>query len=416
MLFFYYYNIFAMRRFFVGIGILLSIVFIFYSYAQKSSQSSSKDKMIVGGDEGVFKKGYTRFSGNAYVEKGSVKMFADVIEYFETNNLAIGRGNVILRDSRSGLNVAGGYSEYYGDSNIIYFYQSPYLVLTNNNIFLKGNVIILRQNDETVISEGNSYLTNNNVELYANKIEILSKSNIIKLFRDSKIISTNFRVFSDNGFIITSSNAKTKETEIVRYIGIGNVKIVGSNFVLTSDRVVINFNNNEVSNYIAVGNVRISNQSSFITAGYFRSDFLNQRDVRHIGMTNVVISNFSTGEVLSADYLVSDRINEVDVFMGNAIYSLRDGTKFSAQVIERFVKDGIVFARKDVILETENVKVVSEFGKYDEKLRILQMLGNPRVVSGDRLGVSVDVITIDVNKRNAKLDSGNYGYVNQQGM
>lgn len=407
-----------MKKVIAGVFIIISVafVFIFYSYGQKASQGTGKDKMIVGGDEGIFKKGYTRFSGNAYVEKGSVRMFAEVIEYFETNNLAIGRGNVVLKDLKSGLNVSGGYSEYYGDSNIIYFYQSPYLILSNNNIFLKGDVIILKQNDEIVVSEGNSYLTNNDVEMYANKIEIMSKSNIIKLIKNSKIISTNFWVFSDNGFIITSNNAKTKETEILKYVGIGNVRVVGSNFILDAERIVINFDNNEVSNYIAVGDVKISNQDSFITAGYFRSEFHKGRDVKHIGMTNVSISNFSTGEMLFADYLVSDRVSQTDVFIGNAVYILRDGTKFSAQVIERFVKDGLVIAKKDVILETDNVRVISEFGRYDEKLKMLYMLGNPRVVSSDKLGVSVDVITIDVNKKSAKLDSGNYGYVNQQGM
>lgn len=405
-----------MKRLLFVVGILLSVGFIFYSYAQRDSQNSTRDKMVVGGDEGIFKRGYTRFSGNAYVEKGSVRMFADVIEYFETNNVAIGKGNVILRDLKSGLSVRGGYSEYYGNSNIIFFYQSPYLVLSNSDIFLRGDVILLKQEEETVVSEGNSYLTNNRVEMFAGKIEVSSRSNLIRLLRNAKITSTNFRIFSDNGFIITSNDLKSKETEIVRYVGIGNVRVEGTNFVLSADRIVINFNDNEVRDYIAVGNVRISNENSFIVAGYFRSEFFKGRDVKHVGMSNVVISNFSTGEVLLAEYLVSDRVNETDVFIGNASYRLRDGTVFNAQVIERFLRDGIVFAKKDVILETENIKIVSEFAKYDEKLRMLQMLGNPRVVSGEKLGVSVEVITIDVSKRSAKLDSGNYGYVNQQGM
>lgn len=404
------------RLFFVFLVILIGFFYkYFISYAQKSaSQSSQKDRMIVSGDEGFFKKGYTRFKGNAYVEKGSVRMFADVIEYFETNNLAIGKGNVFLKDSRSGLNVRGGYSEYYGNSNIIFFLENPYLVISNTNdiTFLKGEVIILNQDDESVISETNGYMTNRSMEVFSDTIKIFSKSNIIRLIGNSKIISSNLNILSDRAVIFTYSNQITKQVEVKRYVGIGNILIVGSNFTLNSDRIVINFTNNDIYDYIAVGNVRISNESTFITSGYFRSVFSNKKDVLHIGMTNVVVSNLRNGEVMYSDNLLSDKEKNYEIFSGNVVYSLSDSrTKIRSQVAERFIDTKVVLLRKDVVLETENISIVSEMAKYDEVTKMLYMIGNPRVVSEDKLGVYANVITIDVERKSSKIQNGEYGYV-----
>lgn len=402
----------------LSLVVFVYLLFFIFAYAQKTTQqqvSSSrdtKDKMVVGGDEGFFRKHYTRFKGNAYVEKGNTRMLAEVIEYFETNNFAIGRGNVILKDSKSGLSVFGQYSEYYGNSNIIIFYSSPYLVITNDGIFLKGEVLILNQNDESVISKRNAYMSNANIQIFSDNIIILSKSNMIRLVRNSKIVSSNITIHSDRGVIITSSNKKTKESEISQYIGIGKVLIIGSNFSLSSDNIVINFTNNQVRDYTATGNVVISNTNNIVMAEYFRSEFEGDRDVFHIGMTNVVITNLENGDTIYSDYLFADKNNDYELLSGNATYVMDSGrTKVRAQTIERFLDIGITMLNKDVVIDSENISIKSEIGKYDEKMRTIQLIGNPRVVNEDKMGVSANVITININKRQVRIDNGNYGYV-----
>ncbi|MCS7299609.1 MAG: hypothetical protein RMJ37_06615 [Spirochaetia bacterium] len=402
----------------ISVIIFIYLLFFIFAYAQKTTQQQdkssrdTKDKMVVGGDEGFFRKYYTRFKGNAYVEKGSTRMLAEVIEYFETNNFAIGRGDVVLKDSKSGINVFGQYSEYYGNSNIIIFYNNPYLVITNDGIFLKGEVLILNQNDESVVSRTNAYMSNANIQMFSDNIIVLSKSNIIRLVRNSKVISSNITIHSDRGVIITSSNKKAKENEISQYIGIGRVLIIGSNFSLSSDNIVINFTNNEVKDYTATGNVVISNTNNIVMAEYFRSEFEGGRDVFHIGMTNVVITNLENGDTVYSDYLFADKNNNYELLSGNATYVIDNGrTRIKAQTIERFLDISITMLNKDVVIDSENISMMSEIGKYDEKMRTIQLIGNPRVVNEDRMGVSANVITININKRQVKIDNGNYGYV-----
>ncbi|MFN4245402.1 MAG: hypothetical protein ACK4F9_04550 [Brevinematia bacterium] len=398
--------------------ILVFIVFlciIFYSYAQKSSYDSKKDKMVVSGDEGFFKKGYTRFKGNAYVEKGTVKMFADVIEYFETNNLALGKGNVRLFDSSSGLNVVSGYSEYYGNSNIVLFFNSPLLTVSNKKMLLKGEVIVLDQDSESVLSITNSYLSNDGIEMLSHSIKIFSSSNLIVLSGSSKIFSTNFVIYSDRAFIHSGTNKNTKEVEIKRYVGIGGVVIVGSNFSLSSKKIVINFSNGQLFDYVAFGDVKISNNNAIVFADYFKSQFLGGDDVLHVGMTNVVVSNLSSGDVLYSDYLISDKLNKYELIAGDdVIYYINNGSvKVKSKVVERFLDRGIAILKKDVVVQSGNISIVGDIGKYDEGTKILYMLGNPKVVSEDKLGVSANVITIDVEKNKAQIENGLYGYVMQ---
>ncbi|MCX8028934.1 MAG: hypothetical protein N2712_02955 [Brevinematales bacterium] len=398
----------------VAISILLLVMLMVTVYAQKSNlpqQTQDKEKMVVGGDEGFFKRNYTRFKGNAYVEKGSTKMLADIIEYFETNNLAIGRGNVVLKDTKSGLTVFGGYSEYFGNNNIITFYENPQLVISNN-ILLKGEAITLNQNEESITSKTNAYLSNNNNQIFAETIIVLSKLNIIKLIEKSTILSSNIVIQSDRGIIIITSNKVTKEMEISQYIGTGRVKIIGTNFTLESDKIVINFTNNEVKNYIATGNVKISNTNNIISSQYFMSEFSGGRDILHIGMTNVVIVNLENNDTLYSDYLFSDKKNNYELLTGNVIYVLNNGsTKIKAQSIERFLNLSMTLLKKDVILETENISIASEIAKYDEKLKIMYMVGNPRVVNEDKLGVSANIITINIQDKSSTIENGNYGYI-----
>ncbi len=416
--------------------VLLILTIVLYPYAQslshdkssndkssydksshdKSSSDVKKGKMLVSGDEGFFKKGYTRFRGNAYVEKGSVKMFADVIEYFETNNLALGKGNVKLFDYESGLNVTSKYSEYYGNSNVILFFDSPVLTISNKNFLLRGDVIVLDNESESILSFTNSYLSNGNVEVFSDSIKIFSTSNLIRLTGNSKVFSTNFTIYSDEAFIISATNKSTKELEIKRYVGIGKVVVTGSNFSLSSERIVINFSNGQLIDYIAFGGVNLSNDSTIVLSEYFRSQFYEGKDVLHIGMTNVVVSNLSSGDVLYSDYLISDKVNKYDLITGEKVYYIikDSGAKVRAKVIERFIERKVVILKKDVVVETDNISVVGDIGKYDESTKILSMLGNPKVVSGDNVGVSASVITIDVESRSAKIENGSYGYVMQE--
>ncbi|MEN2998066.1 MAG: hypothetical protein ABDH28_03400 [Brevinematia bacterium] len=397
------------------LGILMLYIVnlaLFPSYAQKSSSVSQKDKMIVSGDEGFFKRGYTRFTGNAYVEKGNIRMSAEVIEYFETNNLAIGRSNVVLRDLKSGLIVKGGYSEYYGDSNFVIFFKNPHLTLPRENIFLRGDVLILDQDEESVISKTNSYLSNNSVEIFSDVIKIFSRSNVIKLSGSSRVVSSNFNIRSDSAIIFTVSNRISGGIEIKRYIGLGNVYITGTNFTLSSERIAINFTNNQVQDYIATCGVKISNEGSIITSEYFRSEFEAGRDTLHIAMTNVCISNFSNNEVIFSDYLLSDRKNNYELMVGDVMYVANRGqVKIMAKIVERFLSEGVALLRKDVVLETESINIISEMAKYDERSKLMYMVGSPRIINEDRLGVSANIVTVDVEKKRAKIEDGDYGYV-----
>lgn len=391
---------------------VITIALVFSSHAQRTSSAQKKDKMVVSGDEGFFKKGYARFTGNAYAEKGSIRMSADVIEYFETNNLAIGRGGVVLKDSKTGLTVVGGYSRYYGESNVVVFSGKPWLAAPENNFFLRGELLTIYQDEEYVVSETNSYLSNSRMEVYSDVIEILSKSNLTRLVGNARVVLSNVTITSDRALIITESNRSSREMEVKRFIGIGNVTIYSSNSLLKCSSVVINFTNNEVYDYIAVGGVRISNENTLIFSEYFRSEFYRNEDIIHIGMTNVVMSNLGNDEVVYSDYLFSDRRNGYELLTGNVVYVVNRGeVRIMAQVVERFLREGFSLLRKSVVLETEGVRIVSEIARYDERMKILYMVGNPRVVSEDRLGVSANTIVIDVEKKSARIENGSYGYV-----
>lgn len=367
---------------------------------------------MVGGDVGFFKKNYTRFSGNAFVEKDSARMIADEIEYFELTNLAVGRGNVVLTESKNGLVVRSGYSEYYGDSNLIIFLNNPELTLSNRNVFLKGDILVLDQSNEIVISSNNSFLTNDNLTAYADVIKILNKSNITRFIGNSKIISSNLTVYSDNGFILMVTNKKTKEIVIDKYVGVGNVRIIDKSGFLSCDRIVINFESGEINDYIAYGNVKISNSNTFITSQYFRSVFNNGKDISHVGMTNVVIVNLENSDKMYGDNLFSDKVNGFEFLYGNAIYeSTNRNMKVYSEVIERHINQKVVYMKKNVRVTTGEIEIVSDLGKYDEDTGYMYFFGNARVLSGEKLGLSVNSVLVDSKKDKVIFYGSDYGYV-----
>jgi len=395
-------------------AITITILFITLFPLLSPSQGSKKDKMIVGGDVGYFKKNYTKFEGNAYVEKETVRITANTIEYFETNNLAISKGNVILNESRNGLRVSGGYSEYLGDINVIKFYEEPILTLSNKNIFLNGDVIILDQSNETITSKGNATLTNESMIGKSDKIKILSKLNQIIFISNANIVYSNINVKSDIGIVYLVTNKKTKETTIEKYVGIGNTEIDDNSSLLKSSNVVINFTpKGEISDYIAVGNVLISNSNNVITSEYFRSVFTNgNKDIYHVGLTNVLLNDVKSGDIIRGEYLFSDKVNGYEIVSINAQYiSKARGVNVKSEVIERFIKEKFILMKKNVIIETESTKIIGELAKYDEVSKYMYVVGDPKVISKDELGISANHIVLDVEKNKIEILNGSYGYV-----
>ncbi len=393
---------------------LFLFFFLFLLPILFSAQETSKEKMTVGGDVGYFRKNYTRFEGNAYVEKGTVKMTANIIEYFETNNLAICRGNVVLNESRNGLRVYGGYSEYFGDSNIIKFYESPSLTLTNKNIFLSGDTIILDQKNELIASEGNAILSNESFIGSSHKIEVLSKENRIIFISNANIVSSNINVKSSLGIVYFATNKQTKETSIKKYIGVGEVEIFDGSSFLKSRNIVINFfPNGEIKDYVATGNVLISNSNTLISSEYFRSVFTNKnKDIYHIGLTNVVFRDLRSGDIIKGEYLFSDKVNNYEVVSIDAEYvSKEKGVTVKAEIIERLINDKLVYMSKNVVIETESVKIVGEIARYDELSKYMYVVGDPRVLSKDEMGISANCIVLDVDKNRVEILGGSYGYV-----
>ncbi|MGC8767071.1 MAG: hypothetical protein ACP5QP_05160 [Brevinematia bacterium] len=390
---------------------LFLFLLVIYSFPQVKGKKES-DRMVVGGDMGFFKKNYTKFNGNAFVEKGSARMLADEIEYFELTNLAIGRGNVVLTESKNGLIIKGGYSEYYGDKNLIVFFESPNLTLSNRNIFLKGDVLFLDQSNEIVVSSNNSFLTNEKLVAYADVIEIINRSNIIRFLGNSKVISSNFTIYANNGFVFMVTNKYTKEINIDKYVGIGNVKIFDNSGFLLCDRIVINFESNEVKDYVSYGNVKISNSNTYITSDYFRSVFDKGKDILHIGMTNVSVINLDNGDRMYGDNLFSDKVKGFEFLYGNAVFESQGrNIRVYSHVIERHVDKKIIYMKKDVRVRTEGIDIVSDIGKYDESTGYMYLLGNARILSGDKLGLSVNSIVVDSKKDKVTFYGSDYGYV-----
>jgi lipopolysaccharide assembly outer membrane protein LptD (OstA) len=395
--------------------VFLFVIFVlFFLPVLFSAQESSKEKMTVGGDVGYFKKNYTRFEGNAYVEKGTVRMTANSIEYFETNNLAICRGSVVLNESKNGLKVYGGYSEYFGDSNVIKFYDSPSLTLTNKNIFLIGDTILLDQKKELIVSEGNAILSNESFVGSSHKIKVLSKGNKVIFISNATIVSSNISVKSGLGIVYFTTNRESKEMVIEKYVGVGEVEIFDGNSFLKSSNIVINFfPNGEIKDYVATGNVLISNSNTLISSEYFRSVFTNKnKDIYHVGLTNVILRDLRSGDIIRGEYLFSDKVNNYEMVSINAEYiSKEKGVTVKAETIERFTDGKFVYMRKNVIIETESIKIVGEIAKYDEILKYMYVVGDPKVVSKDDLGISANYIVLDVDKDRIEILNGSYGYV-----
>ncbi len=412
-----------MRNFlFFVFFVIVWVSFYGYAVALKSETLSSgeskkrAEKMIVGGETGIFKKNYTKFSGEAYVIKGFTEMKADEIEYFELTNIAYGYGNVILSDKSNGLVVKGGRSVFYGNENVIEFFVDPILEITNENITLKGEKITLSQSDSSVFAESNSFVKSENFEAYANKIYIYSSSNFVRLIGDSTIFSSNMVVKSDSGLVFfTSKTNKGKvEKRISKYMGIGDVFISNSQGILNSEKIIVFFDeNNSVSEYVALGEVTISNETSVIACEYFRSVFDNEgKDILHIALTNVMVRDMNTGDVVKGKYLMSDKVKKYEVITENAsFYSKANDTTVNAEVIERFSELRLVYLKKDVVISTPNADITGDFAIYDEINKSMEVFGNPKVVRDDKLGLSANVIILDLKSNEISIRNGNYGYV-----
>ncbi len=149
----------------IFIILLLILVPFTVSLAQKEKQTYRKtNKIVVKGPNVKIEKDYTLFQSSAtqrpIANQGSNYIEADTIKYFSSKNYTISEGNVIFKNLEKNIEIASGYSEFYGNSGDVIFTKSPRMYLSNNNMYVGGERVYLNVNEDKVNVETNTFITN----------------------------------------------------------------------------------------------------------------------------------------------------------------------------------------------------------------------------------------------------------------